>query len=139
MLFKTLQMSSTPELTVPQFKTLLANLRQEKAVIVLKFGATWCGPCKVIKPAVEQWLQQQRPFNVLFMDIDIDETMDLYVTLKKHKMVNGVPVLLAFYSDSATDLQNQWFIPDDSHVGGDVSAVQRFLARVTQKAQALAK
>jgi len=130
-------MTSELDLSVPKFQALLQNLRQQRAVIVLKFGATWCGPCKVIKPYVEQWYQQQRPVNVLYIDVDIDETMDLYMALKKYKMVNGVPVLLAFYSDSTTNLQQQWFIPDDSHVGGDVAAVQRFLGRVTQKAQSL--
>jgi thioredoxin 1 len=130
-------MASDLDLSVPKFQALLQNLRQQRAVIVVKFGATWCGPCKVIKPYVEQWSQQQRPVNVLYIDVDIDETMDLYMALKKYKMVNGVPVLLAFYSDSKTNLQQQWFIPDDSHVGGDVAAVQRFLGRVTQKAQSL--
>ena len=30
-------------------------LRQNPGKVVLKFGATWCGPCKVIEPLVNQW------------------------------------------------------------------------------------
>ena len=30
-------------------------LRQNPGKVVLKFGATWCGPCKLIDPLVNQW------------------------------------------------------------------------------------
>ena len=40
------------------------------ALQVIKYGATWCGPCKVIAPAVEKMSEEYD--DVTFLDIDID-------------------------------------------------------------------
>jgi thioredoxin-like negative regulator of GroEL len=96
-------------------------------VVVVKFGATWCNPCKVIKPTCEAWIRAA-PANIIYADIDIDESMDLYMALKNKKMVRGVPVLLAFDCSKQRD---QWYIPDDSVEGGDSEAVEKFFQRVS--------
>lgn len=65
-------------------------------IIVLKFGATWCGPCKRSKEFVYGKMRQM-PENVLCLDIDVDDSFDLYAWMKSKKQVNGIPVLLAYY------------------------------------------
>ena len=102
-------------------------------VLVMKFGATWCGPCKVIKPIVDAWVPKA-PANIIYADIDIDESLDLYMALKKKHMISGVPTILAFHGDTRRE---HWFIPEDSHVGGDIKQCMLFLNRCTLKANAL--
>jgi thioredoxin-like negative regulator of GroEL len=97
----------------------------KRTIIIIKFGATWCNPCKRIAPICEEWLATCPP-NILYADIDIDESLDLYMALKNKKMLKGVPTLLAYNTGVARD---HWYIPDDSVQGGDVDAVTAFFKR----------
>jgi thioredoxin 1 len=124
---KTIITSLTPE--------QLFNLQRSSTnkVIVVKFGAEWCGPCKKIKPLWNEWITIA-PANIIIVDIDIDESIDLYVQLKAKKMVKGVPTILAFAGDVKRD---QWYIPDDSVSGGSEGDVKNFLNRCFMKAKTI--
>ncbi len=111
------------EMTPTQLQQLQTGL--SNSVIIIKFGAEWCKPCKLIKPVCDEWVSTC-PENVVYADIDIDESLDLYMAFKKNKMIKGVPTLLAFKTRNKRDL---WFIPDDSVVGGDIEAVKAFFKR----------
>lgn len=113
----------------------LFNLQRSSTnkVIVVKFGAEWCGPCKKIKPLWNEWITIA-PANIIIVDIDIDESIDLYVQLKAKKMVKGVPTILAFAGDVKRD---QWYIPDDSVSGGSEGDVKNFLNRCFMKAKTI--
>ena len=102
-------------------------------LIVVKFGAEWCGPCKKIKPLWNEWISII-PSNIVIVDIDIDESIDLYVQLKAKKMVKGVPTILAFSGDVKRE---QWYIPDDSVSGGNEGDVKNFMNRCFMKAKTL--
>ena len=41
------------ELSKETLENLLENLNEEQAILI-KFGATWCGPCQKIKSVCEQ-------------------------------------------------------------------------------------
>ena len=41
-----------------------------KGNVVLKFYADWCGPCKVLKPVVDELKDENKETN--FQDIDVD-------------------------------------------------------------------
>lgn len=116
------------ELNVSQLQALQKS--SSNSVIILKFGAEWCGPCKMIAPLYKEFILKA-PRNILFGDIDVDENLDLYMALKKQKMVTGIPVFLAFFGDVKRDA---WFIPDDSVIGADTVAVNKFFQRCTAKA-----
>ena len=114
--------------------TFLATHTED--IVVLKFGATWCGPCKKIKPVVDMWRKfHTATTNIRFVDIDVDESMELYGALKKVKMVGGLPTMLAYYSDNRS--RSHWFIPDDSVIGGDEGPVKAFFDRCAAKANHL--
>jgi thiol-disulfide isomerase/thioredoxin len=125
-------MASITELNVAQLQALQASLSNK--VLILKFSADWCGPCKKIAPAYQEFIAQA-PENIIFGDIDVDENLDLYMALKKQKMVTGIPVFLAFFGDAK---RTMWFIPDDSIVGADSVAVAQFFNRCLKKARELA-
>ena len=124
---KTIITSLTPE--------ELFNLQRASTnkVIVVKFGAEWCGPCKKIKPLWNEWISLI-PSNIIIVDIDIDESIELYVQLKARKMVKGVPTILAFAGDVKRD---QWYIPDDSVSGGNEGDVKNFMNRCFVKAKTI--
>lgn len=121
------------ELGVEEFKKMRENIKNE--MILIKFSATWCGPCKKIKSCCEEWFGKL-PSSVIIFDIDIDETMDLYMAFKKWKMVDGVPAMLAFHT---RPVDNKWFIPDDSITGGNLINIQSFFLRCEYKGYSFIK
>ena len=122
------------ELTIDEFKSMRANLNNE--VIIIKFGAEWCKPCNKIKPRVTE-LFGTMPSNVIIVDIDIDDTMDLYMAFRNKKMLTGVPTLLAFHGDVKHE-PGHWYISDRNVSGSDMNSVEEFFKHCSAKATSLA-
>lgn len=59
-------------------------------IVVVDFFATWCGPCKMLGPVIEQAAAEMS--DVLFCKVDIDEEMEL----AQRYQVMSVPTLLFF-------------------------------------------
>jgi thiol-disulfide isomerase/thioredoxin len=97
-------------------------LEKNPGLVIVKLGASWCGPCKIIKPVVDAFFASS-PDNVICCDIDVDESFDLYAYLKSKKMVNGIPVMLCYKRDNTS------FIPDDSITGSDPVQLDAFFKR----------
>lgn len=116
------------ELDVDDLKTLQSKL--DKQLLIIKFGADWCGPCKKIAPTFQSFIKTA-PANIIFADINVDDNVNLFIALKKHKMIQGIPVFLVFYGNSDRE---HWFIPDDSCVGADETQVAEFFMRCQNKA-----
>jgi thioredoxin 1 len=55
---------------------------------VIKFSATWCGPCKALSPIFNE-VKSQMP-DVVFQEIDIDQNSDLAIKYN----VRGVPTIV---------------------------------------------
>jgi suppressor of tumorigenicity protein 13 len=64
-------------------------------LLVLYFKATWCGPCKAIKPFIS-YLQDNYP-NVEFCEIDIED--DSRDTIVKNFNIIKVPTFI-FYKNA---------------------------------------
>ena len=109
----------------------IQNKMDNKQVIIIKFGAEWCGPCKRIAPTFHAFIKSQ-PENIIFADIDVDDNIDLYMALKRNKMISAVPVFLAYYGDNKK--RDKWFIPEDSLIGADETQVKQFFQRCLVKA-----
>jgi len=101
---------------------LIKLLRVNPGLVIVKLGATWCGPCKRIEHVVHGFFASSPP-NVVCADVDVDESFDLYAYLKKNKMVNGIPVMLMYKKGNTT------FIPDDSVTGADPASLDAFFKR----------
>ena len=64
-------------------------LKSDKPVLV-DFFATWCGPCKMLAPVLDEMSEDRDDIKVV--KLDVDQSMDL---AQKYK-VAAVPTLLLF-------------------------------------------
>ena len=118
------------ELSRLQFEEIL---RQNPGNVIVKFGATWCGPCKRIEAQVGQWfdLLSKGPSvlqtsNTLCIAVDVDNSIDLYGAFKSRRQVSGIPAILLFKQGNLS------YIPDDMVVGADPRQVNDFFTSVSQ-------
>ena len=101
-------------------KTKVSKL-QTKELIILKFTAQWCGPCKKIKDCCSKF-EQLKPNSIQYYEIDIDDSLELYMKMKKMKMLNGIPALFAYTNST----KEHWYIPDMCHLGSEQAGVELF-------------
>ena len=94
-------------------------LNENNTVIVFKFGATWCKPCQSIKSHVKECVSKL-PNNICCLELDVDDSFDLYAYLKSKKQVNGIPCLLAY------KMGNTSFAPDFSISGTNLENITSF-------------
>ena len=111
---------NSDEFTRADFERLLT---ENPGKVVIKFGATWCGPCKRIEAHVDQWFAS---FNesIKSVIVDIDESFDLFAAFKSKRQVNGIPAILCFKKGNLS------YIPDFSVNTSDLEAVNIFFKRV---------
>lgn len=71
-------------------------LKADKPVLV-DFGATWCGPCKVLAPVVEK-LADETVGKYKVVSVDIDDAPGV----AKRYGIRGVPAILVFKNGEKT-------------------------------------
>ena len=67
-------------------------------VAVVDFSATWCGPCKMLAPIMEE-LSEEKAGQVEFYNADTDENMDLALANK----VTSIPALFLLRDGQIVD------------------------------------
>jgi len=98
-------------------------LEQNKGVIIIKFGAEWCGPCKKCHDQVVNCMQTM-PAGVECYIIDVDENIDVYAFLKSKKVVAGIPAILVYYAGSIA------IAPTFTVTGADPVQINRIFDKV---------
>jgi len=69
-------------------------------VVVVDFAATWCGPCKMLGPILED-LSGEYEGKIKFLKVDVDDDADLAMQYK----ISSVPALIAFKNGEVIDKQ----------------------------------
>uniref|UniRef100_A0A6C0DU64 Thioredoxin domain-containing protein n=1 Tax=viral metagenome TaxID=1070528 RepID=A0A6C0DU64_9ZZZZ len=116
-------MTRLPLLTEIRDRTQFSQLLETNpGKIIIKFGAEWCAPCKLIEKQVFEWIDKM-PETIQCIVVDIDESFDVYAFLKTKKMLNGIPAILCYNQGNTS------YIPDDAVIGADKNKVNEFFQR----------
>lgn len=80
----------TQDLTTAEYKELLKEPKEE--IVVLKFSATWCGPCQTLKPYFEKTAEKlaKHKDRIRFYEVDYDEE----AAIAKAYNIGTVPALI---------------------------------------------
>lgn len=79
----------------------------ENGITVVDFFATWCGPCKMLAPVLEELANEMKD-KVNFIKVDIDQSMDLAGEFK----IASVPTMVIFKDNQKVD-QLVGFLPKE--------------------------
>ncbi len=77
------------------------NLDEVKAskYAVIDFSATWCGPCRMVAPAMEE-LSEELAGEVDFFNCDVDENMEL---AQKYQ-ISSIPAIAIIKDGALADM-----------------------------------
>lgn len=78
----------------------------KNGVVVVDFFATWCGPCKMLSPIMDE-VEQEMP-DVEFLKIDVDQEEDL----ARRFGVMSIPTIIVF-KNGEIKAQNVGFMSKD--------------------------
>ena len=62
----------------------------KNGVVFVDFFATWCGPCKMLSPIVDQVSEEIK--DIKFIKVDVDESFDI----AKNYGIMSIPTLIIF-------------------------------------------
>ncbi len=76
---------STQKITSQNYDQLVTNAT---CPVLLDFWATWCGPCKMIAPVIEEIAEERA--DILVGKIDVDEERELAIRFG----ITSIPTLI---------------------------------------------
>jgi len=74
-----------------------AEVLKAEGIVVVDFGANWCGPCKSLVPILDEVVEED--LNKKIVKVDIDEEEELAAQYK----IMSVPTLLVFRNGEIID------------------------------------
>jgi thiol-disulfide isomerase/thioredoxin len=121
-------------LSVSEFKQILAVIdapdQKSNVAIILKFGATWCGPCKNIKQlCAARFNELSTKITCFDLDIDEENNNELYSAYASKKMVTSIPTILAYVSNPERNVAH-WWAPDLSVNSSKSEDVELFFKKI---------
>lgn len=73
---------------------------QSKIPVMIKFTASWCGPCRVIQPILEE-VAKEVEGKAEIVKLDIDDSSELAAKFK----VKSIPTMIVFKNGEAIKTQ----------------------------------
>ena len=112
-------------LSLNEIVDLLSNY-DETYTLIIYLTATWCGPCSKIKPYINEYKKKLKD-KVILVEIDVDETIDLFGLLKKKKQINGIPAILKYKCGRLKDSSNI-MISDECVLGANIQEITKMFS-----------
>ena len=107
------------ETEIESLEELQNILKNNEGVVILKFSASWCQPCKRISGHVNSAVANlPNTYKVYFLDID--ESLEIYAYFKNKKMVGGIPSMIAWKRGNTSS------IPDNMVSSSDPKQIDAF-------------
>lgn len=66
-------------------------------MVVVDFFATWCGPCQMLMPVLEEIASKRDDFDII--EIDVDKAQELAMEYE----IEAVPTMIVFKNGAAID------------------------------------
>jgi len=92
------------QLTPQEFQS---EVLDSKELVLVDFFATWCGPCKMMAPVIDQ-LAEEMDGKAKIFKVDVDEARDLAAKYR----IMSVPTLMFFKNGEVVD-QIMGAVPKD--------------------------
>lgn len=112
-------------LSLNEIVDLLSNY-DETYTLIIYLTATWCGPCSKIKPYINEYKKKLKD-KVILVEIDVDETIDLFGLLKKKKQINGIPAILKYKCGRLKD-SSDIMISDECVLGANIQEITKMFS-----------
>lgn len=74
-----------------------AEVLKSEGIVIVDFGANWCGPCKSLMPILDEIVEEDSTRKIV--KVDIDEQEELAADYK----IMSVPTLLVFRNGEIID------------------------------------
>lgn len=82
------------------------EVKESSKKVLVDFNADWCGPCKMLKPVIEEIAESNKNIKVVSVNIDNEDE------LAEEYDVSSIPCLVLF--DKGKEIKrNIGFIPKD--------------------------
>ena len=69
-------MTLTQITTLKEYQTFKNKAIEEKKIFLIKFTASWCGPCRKLAPLVEDIATKQAD-NIIVVEVNVDNAKEL--------------------------------------------------------------
>jgi thiol-disulfide isomerase/thioredoxin len=100
-------------------------LQNNRGIVIFKFGAEWCAPCKKIEGHIYEWFSKMEEHpTIQIVCVDVDESFDVYGYLRTKKMIRGIPSLLAYYRGNVS------YVFDECVNGTDTNEYNIFFHKI---------
>ena len=110
------------ETEIESIEELQNILKENPGVVIIKFSATWCSPCKRVAPHINAAIANlPNTYKVYFLDID--ESLEIYAYFKTKRMVSAIPSMIAWKKGNTTS------IPDNMVTSGDTKQIDAFFQK----------
>ncbi len=73
--------------TVQEYDEIIAN----NELVLVDFFATWCGPCKMLAPVLEE-VDEKQLTNAKIIKVDTDE----FIEIARRYNIQAIPTLILF-------------------------------------------
>ena len=113
------------ETEIETLEKLQQILETNPGVVIIKFSADWCGPCKKVGPHIKSAVANlPNTYKVYF--IDIDDSLEIYSYFKHKRMVSAIPSIIAWKRGNTTP------IPDSMVTSSDTKQIDAFFKKCAE-------
>ena len=91
---------SVKKIDAPEFEAAIS-----KGVVVVDFNATWCGPCKMLAPVLEE-LSEEMSGKAAFYAMDVDDNQGVALRFS----ISSIPYVAVFKDGVKVD-ESIGFVP----------------------------